>query len=121
MSIFLVAFDGSPQAYKALDKVSRILEEKDSIIIASVVSNGKEKAAMQEAVNEALKFLRERGQKAVAFIEEGEIAERLIRIAEELYCDTIVLGEPRKEKWYHQESVAQKITKKTRVPVIIVR
>ncbi len=103
----LVAFDGSEGSYKALDVAIELAKIHSSELHAVTVAripefaelrNGyeeeKQKAAKYYSrfLDDAIKITKERGVKIQTHLEFGKPSEEIVRKAEEINSDLIVLG-----------------------------
>ena len=134
MGIILVAYDGSELARKALNKAVELLKKGDDLILAHVIPTTMlaefvdippevTTAKAQGLMNEALSMLKEKGVQATGLVREGDIADTIIKIGSELQVDIIVLGEKGVSKVdrFALGSVADKVVKYARRPVLIVK
>jgi nucleotide-binding universal stress UspA family protein len=136
MGEILVAYDGSSLSKKALDKAVSLLKENDELIVLHVIPSPtlKEFAVIepdvsitkaQEIVNSAISDLKAIGVNVVGIVREGDIADEILKIGNELECDLIVVGSTGKttEKIgrFLLGSVADKVAKYSNRPVLIVR
>lgn len=134
MGIILVAYDGSELAKKALEKAARLLKEGDELVLVHVIpvnilaefaemAPDVTKAKAQGMMNEALAGLRTKGKGATGMVREGDIAEEILKIGNDLQVDLIVLGEKGVSKVgrFALGSVADKVMRYARRPVLLVK
>jgi len=134
MGIILVAYDGSELAKKALNKAVELLKKGDDLILAHVIPTTilaefadippeVTTAKGQRLMNDALSMLKEKGVHATGLVREGDIADTILKIGVELQVDLIILGEKGVSKVdrFALGSVAEKVVKYARRPVLIVK
>jgi len=131
----LVGFDGSEGAEKALNKAMLLMEENGELILLAVIPVPSEKNLVDETAYELLKrkakniidnVVRDIGYHEYeirGMIEEGNIAAKIIDVANDLNCDLIVLGSLGKSELgnYPIGSVANKVVQYAHKPVMVVR
>jgi len=129
-----VAYDNSEPSKKALDKGLELLKEDDDLILVSVVPTVIIKefadvdaeitiAKTQRLVNDAITALKVKGIEAIGLVREGDIADEVLTIAQQMECDLIVVGYKGWSKTgrFALGSVADKIARHATRPVLIVR
>ncbi|MEE9151321.1 MAG: universal stress protein [Thermoplasmata archaeon] len=134
LGVILVAYDGSEAARKAVEHGINLLKPEDRLIVLSVVLSAAiaEFAEIdpeisftraQESQNELLAELRRREVNAFGMVREGDIAEEILKLGDELKCDLIVVGHKGIGKIgrFQLGSVADKVARYANRPVLIVR
>jgi nucleotide-binding universal stress UspA family protein len=135
MKRILVGFDGSEGAENALNKAFSLIDENGEIIILAVVPPyndrsfvGKEFYAKlkQKAYNLIEGVIADIGSHDFAvkgMVEEGDVAAKIIDVANQLNCDLIILGSRGSSEIgnYPLGSIANKVVQYARKPVMIVR
>ncbi|MEW6069513.1 MAG: universal stress protein [Candidatus Thermoplasmatota archaeon] len=134
MGTILLGYDGSEASKKAIDKAVSLLKDQDELIIVSVVPlpTLKEfadfdpeisKARAQQAVNSAITNLKSKGLKVIGLVREGDIAEEILKLGNELNCDLIVLGNRGLSKvgTFALGSVTEKVMRYSKKPVLVVK
>ncbi len=130
----LVAFDDSEFSYKALDKAMSLAHEDDELIILYVIpaalikefedfDSEVSRSKAQEIVNKGVNKAKARGLKVIGVVKEGDIAETIIDFANTMQCSLIVMGSKGVSKIgrFALGSVADKVTRHSDKPVLIVR
>ena len=130
----LVAYDGSDAAKKGIEHGIRLLRPEDKLIVLSVIPVAAIKefaevdpelstARAQEAINELLAELKERDITAIGVVREGDIAEEIVKMGNELSAELIVVGHKGISKIgrFQLGSVADKVARYAERPVLIVR
>lgn len=135
MKKILVGFDGSEGAENALNKAMMLVDEDGEIILIAVVPSPSEKSLVDQDMYERLK------KKAHAIVdqaivdigpheftitgmvEEGDVAAKIIDVANMLNCNLIVLGSKGASEigQYPIGSVANKVVQYAAKPVMVVR
>ncbi|MDI6856151.1 MAG: universal stress protein [Candidatus Thermoplasmatota archaeon] len=134
MGTILLGYDGSEASKKAIDKVVSLLKPQDELIVVSIVPlpTLKEfaefdpelsKARALESVNSAIANLKERGLKVIGLVREGDIAEEILKLGNELNCDLIALGDRglSKVSTFALGSVTEKVMRYAKKPVLVVK
>jgi len=134
MGVILVAYDGSELAKKALQKATELLKKGDELILAHVIPTTMiaefvdippevTTLKAQRMMNDALAILKEKGVQATGLVREGDIADTILKIGAELEVSIIILGEKGVSKVdrFALGSVAEKVVKYARRPVLIVK
>ena len=131
----LVGFDGSEGSENALNKAMMIMNEGGKLIILAVVPLPSEKNFVDQKTYELMKrkaknivdsVIQDVGRHdydVTGMIEEGDIAAKIIDIANSLQCDIIVLGSKGASELgtYPIGSIANKVVQYAHKPVMIVR
>ena len=129
----LVAYDGSDDANKALERAIAVHHEGESIIVLFVIPNAQLKGLdiapeishshAQEFVNTAVRKLTVRSVTAIGVVREGDIAEEILDFAKELDCSMIVLGSKGTSRIgrFTIGSVAERVMRHADRPVLVVR
>jgi len=130
----LVAYDGSEAARKGVEHAVRLLRPEDKLIVLSVIPVAALKefaevdpelstARAQEAINELLAELKEREVHAIGVVREGDIAEEIVKMGNEMSAELIVVGHKGISKIgrFQLGSVADKVARYAERPVLIVR
>jgi len=135
MKKVLVGFDGSEGSENALNKAMMIIDEDGELIILAVVPLPSEKNLVDQ---HTYKLMKEKAQNIIdnvlqdigsheydvtGMVEEGDIAVKIIDIANRLHCDIIVLGSKGASQLgtYPIGSVANKVVQYAHKPVMVVR
>ena len=135
MKKILVGFDGSEGSENALNKAMSLIEENGELIILAVVPTPSEKNLVDEKTYQLMKKKAEVMINGVVhdigvhdytikgMIEEGDIAAKIIDIANSLNCDIIVLGSKGASELgsYPIGSIANKVVQYAHKPVMVVR
>ena len=135
MKKILVGFDGSEGAEQALNRAIMIIEEYGELIILAVVPTHsdesfvdmnaykdlKEKA--QNLINSVVKDIGTHDFVVTGIVEEGNVAGKIIDLANKLRVDLIVLGSKGASEIgrYPIGSVANKVVQYAAKPVMLVR
>ena len=130
----LVAYDGSDDADKAIERAIVARNEGESVIVLFVIPKAFIKAleAMpseeshqraQEFVNAAVRKLSQRGVTSIGVVREGNVAGEILDFAKELDCSMIVIGSKGAGKAgrFTIGSVADKVMRHADRPVLVVR
>ena len=135
MNRILVGFDGSDGAEKALNKAMLIIDEDGELILLAVVPTPSEKKFVDVEIYEKLKekahniidnTVNDIGSHSFdvrGIVEEGDVAAKIIDVANNLKCDLIILGSVGSEEFgkYPIGSVANKVVQYAGKPVMVVR
>ncbi len=134
MGEILVAYDGSEAARKGIEHAIRLLKPEDRLIVLSVIPVAALKefadvdpelstARAQEAINELLAELKEREVNAIGVVREGDIAEEIVKMGNELSAELIVVGHKGISKIgrFQLGSITDKVARYAERPVLIVR
>lgn len=135
MKRILVGFDGSEGSEKALNKAMMLMEENGKLILLAVIPVPSDKNLVDQTAYELLKkkakniiedVIRDIGYHEYeinGLVEEGNIAAKIIDVANELNCDLIVLGSLGSSELgsYPIGSVANKVVQYAHKPVMVVR
>jgi len=135
MDRILVGFDGSEGAENALNKAMSLIDENGELILLAVVPSSSDKSFVD---TEVYKTLKKKAQNIISsvisdigshdftitgMVEEGDVAAKIIDVANNLKCDLIVLGSRGTSEIgrYPIGSVANKVVQYAAKPVMIVR
>lgn len=135
MKKILVGFDGSEGAEQALNKAMMMLEPYGELILLAVVPSpddktfidseiyNKLKSRAKNLINEVIVDIGQHEYTITGQVEEGDPAEIIIDISNELDVDLIVLGSKGKSELgrYLIGSVANKVVQYAHKPVMVVR
>jgi len=135
MKRILVGFDGSEGSEKALNKAMMLMEENGKLILLAVIPVPSDTNLVDQTAYELLKkkaknivedAIRDIGYHEYeinGLVEEGNIAAKIIDIANELNCDLIVLGSLGSSELgsYPIGSVTNKVVQYAHKPVMVVR
>lgn len=136
MSMILVAYDGSANSKKALARAVEMMKEGDELIVLHVIPSAAlsefsmiapdvSLAKAQEMVNAEIAELKSKGIKVLGIVKEGDIADEILKIANELQCSLIIIGSTgrttEKIGRFQLGSVADKVARHANRPVMIVR
>ena len=131
----LVGFDGSEGAENALNKAMMIVDENGEIIILAVIPPPSEsnlidkkthdmmKQKAKVLIDDVIKDIGEHEYEIKGMVEEGDIAGKIIDLANTLECDLIVLGSKGASELgrYPIGSIANKVVQYAHKPVMVVR
>ncbi len=130
----LVAYDGSDDSDKAVERAIAARNEGESVIILFVIPKAFIKALeaipsevshhkAQEFVNAAVRKLSQRGVTSIGVVREGNVAEEILDFAHELDCSMIIVGSKGTGKVgrFALGSVADKVMRHADRPVLVVR
>ncbi|MEM0492359.1 MAG: universal stress protein [Candidatus Thermoplasmatota archaeon] len=135
MRRILIGFDGSEGSENALNKALSIIEENGEIILLAVVPSYTEHSFVSKEFYDKLKqkarnlidsVIADIGLhdfKVKGIVEEGDVAAKIIDIANQLDCDLIILGSRGSSEisQYPLGSIANKVVQYARKPVMVVR
>ena len=134
MGDLLVAYDGSEESKKALNKASEMIKEGDNLIVLHVIPTYTEFAVLdpgmsmskaREMLDSAIDNLKVRGINVIGTVKVGNIADEILKISTEIKCTLIIIGSTGKstEKIgrFLLGSVADKVARHATCPVLIVR
>lgn len=135
MKKILVGFDGSEGSENALNKAMSLIEENGELIIIAVVPVPSEKNLVDQKayqlmkkkadvmINGVLHDIGSHDYTITGMVEEGDIAAKIIDIANSLNCDIIVLGSKGASEigTYPIGSIANKVVQYAHKPVMVVR
>ncbi len=132
----LVAYDGSEAAKKAIEHGINLLKPEDKIVVIHVIPSAAiaefaqidpeiSLARAQESMDRLLTELEERHINAVGIVKEGDIADEILKLGDELKCELIVVGHKGKQigkiSRFQLGSVADRVARYAQRPVLIVR
>lgn len=135
MKRILVGFDGSEGAEKALNKAMAMIDDNGELLIIAVIPPPSEQLLVETDVYETLKKKAHNLVQQViddigihsydinGIVKEGDIAAKIIDVANERECDLIVLGSKGSNTLgqYPIGSVANKVVQYAHKPVMVVR
>lgn len=135
MKKILVGFDGSEGSENALNKAMSLIEENGELIILAVVPFPSEKNLVDKKtyqlmkkkavimINSVLHDIGSHDYDITGMVEDGDIAAKIIDIANNLNCDIIVLGSKGASELgtYPIGSIANKVVQYAHKPVMVVR
>ena len=135
MKKILVCFDGSEGSENALNKAMMLMDENGELIILAVVPLPSEKNLVDQKTYELMKRkaknlvdavlqdIGSHGYTVTGMVEEGDIAAKIIDIANSIQCDVIVLGSKGASELgaYPIGSIANKVVQYAHKPVMVVR
>ena len=135
MRKILVGFDGSEGSENALNKAISIIDDDGELVLLAVVPSPEEKSFVDSDIYQTLKkkahnliegVINDIGLHSftiTGLVEEGDVAAKIIDIANTLKCDLIVLGSKGASEIgrYPIGSVANKVVQYARKPVMVVR
>ena len=134
MAQYLVPYDGSDHSNKALEKALDMSDEGDELIILyvipaalikefAIVDPDVSRAKAHEIVNSAINNVKARDREAIGLVKEGNVADVIIDFAEEMDARMIIMGSVGMSKIgrFTLGSVAEKVTRHSDRPVLIVR
>ena len=135
MKRILVGFDGSEGSEKALNKAMMLIDENGELIILAVIPVPSDKNLVDQTayellkkkatniVNEVVKTIGSHEFDISGMVEEGNVAAKIIDVANDLNCDLIVLGSVGTSELgaYPIGSIANKVVQYAHKPVMVVR
>ena len=135
MKKILVGYDGSQGSERALNRALSIIDEGGELILLAVVPCREKKSfldgnAYELAKEKAGKLIEDRISLIVreditvrGMVKEGDVAEKIIEVANVLDCDLILLGRGGQSEINPSQvgSVAEKVIMHAHKPVMIVR
>jgi len=135
MKKILVGFDGSEGSEKALNKAMMLIEENGELIILAVIPVPSDKNLVDQTaynllkkkatniINEVVRDIGSHDFEISGMVEEGNVAAKIIDVANDLNCDLIVLGSVGTSELgpYPIGSIANKVVQYAHKPVMIVR
>lgn len=135
MKRILIGFDGSEGSEKALNKAMMLIDENGELIILAVIPLPSDKNLVDQTAFELLKkkanniineVIRDIGSHEFdisGMVEEGDVAAKIIDVANDLNCDLIVLGSVGTSELgtYPIGSIANKVVQYAHKPVMVVR
>ena len=134
MAQYLVPYDGSDHSNKALEKALDMSDEGDELIILyvipaalikefAIIDPDVSRAKAHEIVNSAINNVKARDREAIGLVKEGNVADVIIDFAEEMDARMIIMGSVGMSKIgrFTLGSVAEKVTRHSDRPVLIVR
>jgi len=135
MKKILVGFDGSQGAEQALSRAIMIIDEYGELILLAVIPTPSEGVFIDGSAYKSLKkkaeiliadAIRDIGVhdfRTKGIVEEGDVAAKIIDVANSLHVDLIVLGSRGTSEigQYPIGSVANKVVQYAAKPVMVVR
>jgi nucleotide-binding universal stress UspA family protein len=135
MKRILVGFDGSEGSESALNKAMMLINETGELILLAVVSTPSDKNLLdtetykqmkikaRKLIDDVIKDIGKHDFDIRGLVEEGDIAAKIIDVANELDCDLIVLGSKGLSELgnYPIGSIANKVVQYAHKPVMVVR
>lgn len=135
MKRILVGFDGSEGSENALNKAMLLIDENGKIILLAVIPVPSDKNLVDQTayelmkkkahvlINNAVEDIGYHEFEVMRMVEEGDIAAKIIDVANDLNCDLIVLGSKGISALglYPIGSVANKVVQYAHKPVMVVR
>ena len=135
MKRILVCFDGSEGSENALNKAMMLIDEDGELFILAVVplpseknlvdmkTHGLMKKKAQNLIDSVITDIGRHDYTVNGMVEEGDIAAKIIDIANTLNCDMIVLGSKGASEigTYPIGSIANKVVQYAHKPVMVVR
>ncbi|MEW5760825.1 MAG: universal stress protein [Candidatus Thermoplasmatota archaeon] len=132
MGIVLVDYDPSKIGEKVITNAVSMLKESDTLIVLFVLPKAKEEldilppditvSQAREMINGIIGELKVKGIDALGIVRVGDIADEILRIAEEMNCTLIVLGDKlTKVERFALGNIADIVKKNAKVPVLVVK
>ena len=135
MKKILVGFDGSEGAEQALSRAIMIIDEYGKLILLAVIPTSSDGVFIDEnahnilrmkaetLISDAVKDIGVHDFKTKGIVEEGDVAAKIIDVANSLHVDLIVLGSKGTSEigQYPIGSVANKVVQYAAKPVMVVR
>jgi nucleotide-binding universal stress UspA family protein len=117
----LLAYDGSPHAREALYVAAHVASQWG--LPLSVVTVEEKHRASRETLDEALQYLSARGVSMHALLRHGQPSEAILRTADELHADWLILGaggySPFGE-WFVRTTL-ERVLREATCPVVVCR
>ncbi|MEM0466327.1 MAG: universal stress protein [Candidatus Thermoplasmatota archaeon] len=135
MKRILVGFDGSEGSENALNKAMMLISEDGEIVLLAVVPTPSDtnfvdpkttellRKKAQALIDAVIKDIGEHDFTVTGMVVEGDIAGKIIDVANMLHCDLIVLGSKGTSELgtYLLGSIANKVVQYAHKPVMVVR
>lgn len=134
LATYLVAYDDSESARKALARTIELVTPRDLIVLVWVVPDEEKftrfgddvhasAAARLERLNGAAALVRRDGRQAAALMLKGDVAATLVETGEKLDADLIILGHKGVSKIgpFALGSVAERVADLSKRKVLIVK
>ncbi|MFW6122506.1 MAG: universal stress protein [Petrotogales bacterium] len=135
MKRILVGFDGSEGSENALNKAMMLIDENGKLILLAVIPVPSDKNLVDQTafellkkraknlINDAIYDIGSHEFEVEGKVEEGDIAAKIIDVANDLNCDLIVLGSKGTSELgtYPIGSIANKVVQYAHKPVMVVR
>jgi nucleotide-binding universal stress UspA family protein len=130
MKRVLVAYDDSAAAKRALAHAAELTGPDDSVSVVNVMPEpgisarseppSDERYQQRRLLDEALRFLANRGIRAQRVAAVGDAATEILAIADELGPDTIVVGRHRGHRAHLRGSVSSRLARSAACDVLVV-
>ena len=130
----LVYFDGTELSQKALRKTEEIIDpEEDEILVLAVIPEVKiegmegvdeeTRKKRKEALDKHVEILKGRDIKVRGFLEEGDIVDIIVNMAEYYKADLVVIGREEEEHVspFTLGSIAEQASKRIHRPILIIQ
>lgn len=134
MATYLLAYDDSDSAKKALRRTIELVSPRDLIVLVWVVpdeekftrfsdENDGSAAARLERLNAAAALVRRESRQAIALLLKGDVAKEIVDTGDKLNADLIILGHKGVSKIgpFALGSVAERVTELSKRKVLIVK
>lgn len=133
MPTYLLAYDDSESAKKALRRTIDLVTVRDLIVLVWVRPDeekftlfgdaGPSEAAMIERMNAAVALVKRESRQAAALLLKGDVAEEILQAADKLDANIIILGHRGVSKIgpFALGSVAERVAQAARRKVLIVK
>jgi nucleotide-binding universal stress UspA family protein len=126
----LVAYDGSAPARRALAHAAEFARPGDSLTVVNVMSEPgvgariepptKERSRQRQLLDEAQRFMAERGIEAQTSAPVGDAAGEVLAAAEQIGADVIVVARHRGRAPHSHRSVSGRIVRAASCDVLVV-
>lgn len=120
----LLAIDGSKKSEEAVDYALNLaMQTYSKITVLNIVKKPEESPLGEVLVNEKAMFIRSYGIEATTRVESGNVAENILRIADEIGAGMIVLGLNGSGglKGALLGNVSERVLDEAKIPVLVVR
>jgi nucleotide-binding universal stress UspA family protein len=132
---YILAFDDSESAKKALRRTVELVSPRDLIVLVwvepaedifqtiPVEGDGSGAAARLERLNAAVAACRREGRQAAALLLKGDVAKQIVDTADRLEADMIILGHKGVSRIgaFALGSVAERVVEASKRKVLIVK
>ena len=126
----LVAYDGSAPARRALAHAAEFARPSDSVTIVNVMPEpglgawmappAKERSRQRQLLDEAQRFMAERGIEAETSAPVGNAAAEILAVAERVGADVIVVASHRGRAPHAHRSISGRIVRAAKCDVLVV-
>jgi nucleotide-binding universal stress UspA family protein len=134
LATYLLAYDDSESARKALDRTIELVTPRDLIVLVWVVPEEEKftrfgddpsasAAARLERLNGAVALVRRASRQAAALMLKGDVAKEIVDVGEKVNADLVILGHKGVSKIgpFALGSVAERVADLSKRKVLIVK